>query len=441
MIFRQIHFAVVSVWLFSAMGSACYFSPLLGQDAVQQEEESVELSKLDTFLKNKDGRLIQYFKITFEEFEKVYNALKASKGGDGIPTYSIRSAEVTAKIRDQWADLTIALLVEPKTADEMSVPVGFGNGVFPVNGFNKPLFRENREFYLRLKGEIGKPVQFVLKARQNVKTIRGRKTLELDLPSATFTKVLVHEVESNQVFSASQDSISKQVDPWFQNGSSFEFSGLKEKAIISWIQKNKMDENRGGEVVGGAQVVATIHPDRIEYAAKFSVRSDDPISGIDIGLPGNVTDVTLNSLDGRVLPSAKIGDPWKNYRIELDRVANEFEDIEMAWVVSSEDGVQQIVGFELADFSPPSGQLTVNGFQGLSFVLANPYHLDNENRNAANKSYSYSFDTTVFSASVFTLVDSPESERRIRYRLWVHEDKFRGEMEFPPTFISENPGE
>lgn len=431
-LFVGVLFSAIVIW-----GS----SSSLGQQENNEIDDLVELSNLDTFLKNKDGRLIQYFKITFEEFERVYNTLKSSKDGAGAQAYSIRSAEVITRIRDKSADLEIELDIEPRTDQEIVVPVGFNNSFFPTSDSNRLLFRGNQKFYVRIKGKVGVPIRVTLNARKTIKRIRGRKQLELDLPSATFTKVEIHDVEPEMIFSASQDSISRQIEPLFEKGSAYEFSGLKENAVIAWSLKNEINENRRGEILDGAQIEAIVFQDRVEYQATFSIKSNDAISEIEVGLPKNATGVKLGSFEGQVSLTNTKQDAWKNYRVDFGRFSNTFEDVVLNWTVTKKGPVKEIVGFELTDFTPSGGQLVVSGDDGLSFVLANPFNLENENRNLGNGNYSYSFQTTVVSATVFTISNAKDLERQLKYRLRLDGNSAGLEIELIPSFLVDNPAE
>ncbi|MEE2640955.1 MAG: hypothetical protein VX768_10040 [Planctomycetota bacterium] len=415
---------------------APHFPGLLAQDDTEKQDQAIELSSLDTFLKNRDGKLIQYFKITFEEFERVYKSLQSEQA----PTfdYTIRSANIVAKVRGQSAQLDIELTIEPKSDGEFPVPIAFENSFFPNSAVNRSLFRRDQKFYLRLKGKQGKTSTIRLSAVKNITRARGRKHLEFDLPAATFTTLTIHDTEPNQVFSASMDSINRPLPSLFSNGTSIEFSGLKEDSTISWARKDATQENRRGIVDDNATVEAVVYRDRVEYAARFTLTAEDPIQRFDIGLPTSTTQATLSNGEGTITPVRQT-DSWKIFSVQQDQPNQAFTDLDVRWVVPSSPGATNLVGFEIPGFAPPTGLLTVRSSQEVNFVVANPlFNLSNETRSKTPDLATFNFQTSVFSAPLFLILDTQAELQIVDYLLRLSPDRAALEMNLPGAAFNQD---
>lgn len=423
---------LVAAWLVIANPGS---RSVCAQDQKSGSNDEIELSKLDTFLKNKDGKLIQYFNITFEEFERVYNSLNAATVNDTSRQYVIRSTEVVAKVRNQSVMLEISLDVELRVDQEVDVALGFDNFIFPVTDTNQSLFRRDKKFYVRVKGAAGKTQKIKLLAQQNVRKIRGRKQLEFQLPDATFTKVQVHELESGVQFSPSQDAIQKSVTPFFARGSAIEFSGLKENATITWVRMQEAKLQGKIQVDGSPNVEAVIHPDRVDYKARFSIKSVDPLSQLELGLPQNTSQAAISN-DATLTQSGTTQDAWKIYRIDWGQPTNLFEDVEVTWTVPHSLPNPSLVGFEVIGVPMFSGQLNVRGAGDLSFVIGNRFNLTLNQDNGQTKSYQ--IQSSMFSASLFTVVDTPNEKNEVNFALQLDANSAELAMTIPRGSFKED---
>lgn len=417
---------------------------MIGQGTTQsaaqddkQEDPKFELSGLDTFLKNKDGMLIQYFNITFEEFERVYNALNSRKKLDSSDLFAIRTATVVAKVRSLSANLEVELNVVPNADDEIEIPIALDDLIFPRP--DKRLIRREGKFYVRFKGKAGEESTVKLQAVQKMKIRRGRKELKLDLPSAAFTTVQIHEIEPDMNFSADQEAISKSITPFFASGSSYEFSGLKESTVVSWSKTEKKALGMLGTISQGANISAIIEQNRIRYEASLSIRSKDSISGLRIGLPQATSETSIDPASGMILRRDVEEDAWKIYQIDFGRQGTSFDDVRFQWTVPRSKDNMNLVGFEVFGFQFLGGQLVVRGGENVSFVLANRFNLDNQNRIVPNQHHTYDVTSPIFSASVFTIVDSPEVVKRADLNLKLDSQISTFEMELPNDLNPENP--
>ena len=412
-------------------------SAISAQDEKQKDDSKFELSKLDTFLKNKDGTLIQYFNITFEEFERVYNALSSQTTPDSSDLYSIRTAKVVAKVRSQSAAIELELNVLPKKDGVIDIPLGMNSAFFPLA--EKSLIRRNKQFFVRLDGKADKSETIKLRAVQNVKLDRDRKQLALDLPSATFTTVQVHELESDFVFSVDQDSISKSITPLFSGGTAYEFAGIKDTAVVSWSKRNRDLKGMLGTVSRNVSLNATVGQDEIRYEAVFSVQSTDPLGKLKIGLPKKTIEATVNQSSGMVLNKGSEQQAWMIYELELGRQATSFDDIRIQWKVRRTERTMNLVGFEVMGFELSDGQLTVRSDDNVSFVLANRFNIEQQDLVVPNRHQTYTFSNSIFSASVFTIMDSPENLKRADLNLKLDSTTLSLDIELPSDLIPENP--
>lgn len=428
---RLSHLILVVLVLGSPVGQVA------GQDESETKSNKFELSGLDTFLKNKDGSLIQYFNITFEEFERVYNALNSNSAPQASDNFTIRTANVVAKIRSSSAQIDIEMTIVPETDSRVEVPVNFDKAFFPTP--NPSLVLRDGKYFVRVQGKPNEEQAVRLKAVQKVDRVRGRKQLKLNLPSATFTTIQVHEMEPGLLFSADQDSISKPVRPFFSGGSAFEFAGLKDSVSISWGPANEQPSGLMGTLAGGYEVTATIEPNQIRYDATFSIQANSPISKIQIGLPKETIEASLAESNGMTF--ARVGEQqaWAIYELEFGRQGTAFSDLRLQWVVKQPVEKSSLIGFEIFGFRTTAGQLTVRSASGISFVLANRFNMDKEERTTPNRVHSYELETTIFSASVFTIEKSARNEKRADMNLKLGADSAVLEVVLPDELTPENP--
>lgn len=431
-------FRLDGLWLAVALAIALGAGTgLAAQEDDATGRQRVELSELDTFLKNKDGTLIQYFNITFEEFERVYNALNARANAESSTPYSIRTANIVTRVRGQTADLAIELRVLTETDAEIEVPLEMDQAVFPLA--ESFLVRRDGKYFVRVQGQNEETVTVKLNAIQPIERVRGLKQLQLNLPSATFTTVQIHDLESDLVFSADQSSISRPVEPLFANGSAYEFAGLKDAAVISWSRRDQQGVGVVGTIESDLTVTATVEPERIRYEANFTIRSDEPISSLKIGLPKQTTEVDLEPATGMILSREPEDDVWKIHQIDFSRQDTVFEDISLKWTVAKSGSDLNLVGFEIFGFQFSQGTLTVRSEDEVSFVLANRFNLDDQERISPNRQYSYALATSIFSATAFTIVESAQSQKRVDLNLKLGSEGSTLELQLPADLMPDNP--
>lgn len=424
------------------------FCGLAGNDSISGQDPDdktrntlIELSKLDTFLKNRDGDLIQYFNITFEEFERVYNALNSAKRDSVSDSYSIRSVKIINRVRDQSVQMEIEFKIHTRTDALVDIPIHLENTLFPPTADNANVVRHDDRYFFRLAGKKNVEQTIRLSGLQRTTRTRTGKQLVLDLPPATYSVVEIHDTMPNAVFSAPQETISQPITSVFSGGSAIEITGLKNRASITWRTRNKRGMEPAGRVEKDLSVTAMVTADEVRYSARFSVSGPEPFSSIRIGLPRNAQQVSLQSETGTLSESGQTSPAWKIYQLEFDRQSNRFPDLEISWTVPLNDRAASLVGFEILDFFHEGGQLTVQSDNGINFALSNRFNLGAPNTVVENRHYSFRISTPIFSARLFTLADAVATEIQGDAQIELSPDRLTMSLVLPSTGADDGPAD
>lgn len=412
----------------------------VAQDDNNGERTVLELSKLDTFLKNKDGSLIQYFNITFDEFKDAYDAIRSQASRNAASDFSIRKVDVVVEARALSAAIEMELTVIPKTDATIDVPIGFDNGFFSDVDFNRNLVRKDKQYFVRFQGKADQPSTIKLKSRQSIQSRLGGKQILLKLPPSVFSKVVIHETEGDLAFSADQNSIAKTMSARFSGGTSFQFEGLKETAEISWSKKRSGEMSRPGKVDRDFTITAEVDNNRILYEAKFSLTSSDPLSQIHFNLPDSAANVQLKSETGTLASVESEKSGWQRYQVDIPQASQTLEEVEVSWSMDGQGNSQKLQGILFDGFELVEGQLVVRSVEPTSFVLSDRQGMADQSTVEPNRHYTYSIGTLGFSATVFSVFTSPKNQEWGNLNVRLGAESSTLELLLPTGVAPQNPG-
>ena len=416
---------------------------------VAQEEEpirpNVEVSPLKTFhLLGKDGEPIPYFKITFEEFEKIFKILRSGNANDDIQEFSIRAVEIITKVRGRSANLEIRFNIDFKADGEYRIPIGFDNVLFPPNAGSNDIMRKDGKYYLLVKGKKNQENRFTIFGKKRLIDESNATTVRLNLPAAAFAKMQIHTVQPRMQFRIPEGAFSAPVKPLFENGSSIEIQGINDQTSISW---SETATNMGMKSPAIAQIeaIATVGPNGVANSSTLSLSSTNEINGFRFALPVNATDIEISPAAYQIQPDNGTSKYLTYFFLKFPASRTQIENLTISWVVprpsQSQRGLEQevISGLDFPDFRIDAGTLSISSPQGQSFGIRNEFNLENRIVNSVDQSLTFEFRTALYSANLIRFNPIPSLDNSINYRLEVGTRSATLNIEVTKELISTHP--
>ena len=409
----------------------------IGQDDPKlQRSPEIRESILDTFFLKRDGedgKYFQYFGITFEEFEEAYKIIKSKKSSTAPIGFTIRSVSVVAKIRDKVATLDVEMAVSTTTTGSVLIPVGFSNAMFVAS--SQEIIRKNGSYFYALKSDknlTNKKIAFSLK--QNIVATAGRKTLALKFPSATFRSIQIHELASEQVFSAPNASITSSIEPFFRGGSAIEIRNLPEASEVSWMsEKSRMTETSNVSVENVA-VEAVVFPDKIAYQLKMDFLSEQASVGFRIGLPKGASDVSIESEIGVIQKSeSSESEDWDVYAVLFSKSQTRISNLMIKW--QSTD-IALLHGFQLFQIDVESATLNLSFDDQSEFEITNANGLSSPRRNSLNRLAAKINDSN-FSAELIQIRKADSLDSSVDYRIEFGRNSTQLSLKIPGPMLNQ----
>lgn len=414
----MIRFASIQIRMVSAVVFLFVVATIaVGQDDPKlQRSPDIRESILDTFFlkrEGEDGKYFQYFGITFEEFEEAYKIIKAKKSSTAPIGFAIRSASVVAKIRDKVATLDIELGVSTATTGSVLIPVGFSNAMLVTS--NQEIVRKDGAYFYSLESDeklTNKKIAFSVK--QNIVQNAGRKTLALRFPSATFRSIQIQELESGQVFSAPNSSITSPIEPFFEGGSAIEIRNLPEASEVSWMSEKSQMAEISNVSTDNVEVEAFVFSDKIEYQLKMDFLSEQASVGFRIGLPKGVSDVSIESEYGVIQKSeSTISEDWDVHTVRFSKSQTRISNLTIKW--QSKD-VALLYGFQLFQMDVGNAMLNLSFDDQSEFEITNANELSNIQKSRLNRLTAKITDTD-FSAEIIPIRKADSLDLSVDYRI------------------------
>ena len=409
----------------------------IGQDDPKvQRSPEIRESILDTFFlkrEGEDGKYFQYFGITFEEFEEAYKIIKSKKSSTAPIGFAIRSASVVAKIRDKVATLDVEMAVSTTTTGSVLIPVGFSNAMIAAS--SQEIIRKNGSYFYLLKSDknlTNRKIAFSLK--QNIGLTAGRKTLALEFPSATFRSIQIHELESEQVFSAPNASITSSIEPFFKGGSAIEIRNLPEASEVSWMsEKSRMTETSNVSVENVA-VEAVVFSDKIAYQLEMDFVSEQASVGFRIGLPKGVSDVSIESEFGVIQKSESSEfEDWDVYAVLFLKSQTRISNLMIKW--QSKD-IALLQGFQLFQIDVESATLNLSFDDQSEFEMTKSNELSSIRRNSLNR-LTAKIDDSDFSAELIQIRKADSLDSSVDYRIEFGRNSTQLSLKIPGSLITQ----
>lgn len=164
----------------------------------EEQPEKVGRSDLETFylVRQSDGKLVPFFNLPFEEFEKLYE-LYLLQNQTALPQrFVLQSIEIEGRANLDSAPPIVEYQVLGKVLLNQNgwtrVPLKFSTATLikAVEGNGRLLTFEPKEgFVLWLEGLVGQTIDFELRLAQRIDTSRGDSLLQLSVPESSIARM------------------------------------------------------------------------------------------------------------------------------------------------------------------------------------------------------------------------------------------------------------
>lgn len=158
----------------------------------------VEQTELDTYyLEGKDGELIPFFNIPYDEFEEIFKVFKGIKRRESPPpSHGIQEMDVSGRVIEDSALLEFRFEIKSNANGWIRVPLRLSRSVLrsaPTCDQDVPFFvtfeKQQGGYICWIKSETDQSYDVHLSTAQTINRFGENSSIELSLPKTTFSKI------------------------------------------------------------------------------------------------------------------------------------------------------------------------------------------------------------------------------------------------------------
>ncbi len=333
---------------------------------------SVKQSPLKTYyLRRKDGSLVPYFTIPFEEFDEMYKLYQGISAPDRPPRFILRDISITGFVKDDLATLNCSFQIFTKADGWVRVPIGMNELILRESSTESPASQFIMEFD---KGGDGYVCR--IQGKQNQKhTVKLTMLAKVQKAGdrRQFSFATAHSSESNFELIVPEPKIESlfegrgvdDVQAIANGKSKLTVIGLGGEVRIAWRPKTESVAKARAFLQVASEVLVTVDRQRIVYQAEFQVESfRTPFDSFLVRVP---RDLKVNEL----------ADDQRGYRIKVlaqddPRFAKHARKSQLVEVLLNQTKTSTkrilLVG-ERARGGNPNSPITISGFEVLDAIL------------------------------------------------------------------------
>lgn len=263
--------------------------PVRGKDAGDGDSASarVQRSNLVTFyLRDKDGKLIPYVDIPYEEFKEVFDLYNKLSAPERPPRFILQRMSLNGTVQDGHASFDATFKVLTQFDGWVRVPLRFKHAVVRTDETRKLPESQIIEFdeagagyVCRIRGEVGKVHTVQLRLAVPVRQSADVSQIQLDMPRATTSQLELVVPESKIVADAGDDVLLHPPQP--KNGKTKLLAeGLSGTFKLAWQSERESMAAPAPQLRVGTSVL-------VKFEGQSSIRCEAGIKVRSFGAPIN----------------------------------------------------------------------------------------------------------------------------------------------------------
>ncbi len=343
----------------------------------------LERATLDTYyLIDKDGNLKPYFKIPFEEFDKLYKLYKGFEAPEQPQRFVLQHLAVSGVVEDRQAQLDLQFRVLTQKDGWVRVPLRLNNCVLreppsDADSASPKQFVEYEKdgdgYICWIDGKANKSHRVDLRVLAPVRRVGRDNLLSLPVPAATQSQLTIR-VPGDDVEAAvggSQPGMSPDTRPAGDHHTELSTIGLGENFVLSWREKPNAPTALASNLTVSGKVLVRIEAEqRISSIAKLTIsnsRPQSPVQSLRVRLPSGTTYVAHDqpSVQSATVREEKVkGEPINVVHIQLVEPLARTVEIEleanMDWDERRLQSPVEVAAFDVLDATTQTGTIDVS---------------------------------------------------------------------------------
>lgn len=322
-------------------------------------------SKPDVYyLRDKDGKLVPVPDFTYEDFRRLYDLDQKLADAAAPPRYILSQLQVTGKVENELAKLTVQVRLATKGEGWIQVPLRLAGAVLrgepKVAGGGEVMVEYHRErdgYIVWLQGGGDKPRQFTLDVVVPLRRVGASRRLALSCPNASTSELRVIVPGQRVTATVSEGAGLLGVQPKGGETSEIQVAGIGGEFQLNWVDSPTEAAGTPTTLEASASIAVRIEgPRRITSDARLRMRSyGAPLTAFRVKLPAGLDWFPLNEPGYRVALvetlRAEGKPPISLVEVTLDNKQAYVADVRLRAVTPAREAAaderQESLGFEV----------------------------------------------------------------------------------------------